>query len=227
MQERENREILLHECHISILMTPVRFIVKEERACKNIAGKLRSLATFGSRAEGCWKVAPGAGLSRLSLPTPHSHSLARPARSLSHTRPFKCFHVVPSKLISGATRHLRRWKFLKRSDKLHALSNSTPAPPWELSADAPPRWGKGKQTARLILSRTFSRSKTTAIYPAELASGQPADVTDSKLVHKTITTSEAGRVKMRFVQSLMTQPQWKTQISVTEFRAQISPFVCM
>lgn len=95
-------------------MTPVRFIVKEERACKNIAGKLRSLATFGSRAEGCWKVAPGAGLSRLSLPTPHSHSLARPARSLSHTRPFKCFHVVPSKLISGATRHLRRWKFLKR-----------------------------------------------------------------------------------------------------------------
>lgn len=108
MQEGENREILLHECHISILMTPVRFIVKEERACKNIAGKLRSLATFGSRAEGCWKVAPGAGLSRLSLPTPHSHSLARPARSLSHTRPFKCFHVVPSKLISGATRHLRR-----------------------------------------------------------------------------------------------------------------------
>lgn len=97
----------------------------------------------------------------------------------------------------------------KKSDNFHELSNSILASPSEVSAEdlyAGKKAGR-KAAVCLILSKTFSRSEPTAIYPAELASGQPPDVTDSKLVHKTITTSEAGRVKLRFVHSLMTQPQ--------------------
>lgn len=87
-------------------MAPVRFIVKEERACKNLAGKLRSLATFGSRAEGCWKVAPGWPVSALTTYASLSLSCTPGSLTFSHTLiqelPRRAF-----KADAGVTRHLQ------------------------------------------------------------------------------------------------------------------------